>query len=375
MNIDRQLFQKIKNQLFKGKVIILYGARRVGKTTLCKNLIQEYGDTAEYFNCDLFVNQRAFGTSDHEKLRTLIGDKKLIILDEAQTIPKIGQTLKILVDTYPEIQVIATGSSSFDLANKTGEPLVGRARTYMMYPLALSEVINELGPIESEAKLNSIFRFGLMPSVFNKYEQESKEELNDITSKYLYKDILEFEQVKNPAILTDLLRALAFQVGNEVSLRELANLLKINPATVARYIDLLEKTFVIFKLRSFSRNLRKELGKSFKIYFWDLGIRNTLIENYNDLELRNDVGAMWENFCIAERLKKNSYERRFVNTYFWRTYDQKEIDYIEESDGVLRTFEFKSGKSKSKIPTEFLETYKNSTFEIINRENYHQFLV
>jgi len=375
-NFDRIVYQKIKERLFKGKIIILYGARRVGKTTLCKELLQEFGDQGRYFNCESLEVKTALETQNPDRLREFLGRGKMFVLDEAQSVENIGQSLKLLIDTFPEIQIIATGSSSFDLANKTGEPLVGRSYTITLYPLSLAEVANSQSNSQAISDLDLQLRFGFMPNVYNLEVLDQKiEELKEISSKYLYKDILDLEDIRNPRLLTDLLTALALQGGQEVSLRELSNLLNVVHSTVDRYLDLLEKTFVIYRLRSFSRNLRKEIGKSFKVYFWDLGIRNSLILNYNKMDLRTDTGSLWENYCITERLKKNANNRKFVNSYFWRTYDQKEIDYIEEYNGVLHAYEFKYGNKKSKIPTEFLKTYPNSTFTEISRENYFGFLV
>jgi uncharacterized protein len=371
----RLVYDKIKERLFQEKIIILYGARRTGKTTLCKELIGEFGDDGKYFNCENLETRTALEAQNPQRLREFLGQGKLFILDEAQNVNNIGQSLKLLIDNYPEIQIIATGSSSFDLANKTGEPLVGRAFTLTLHPLSIAEISNSTSNSQAISDLSNQLRFGMMPHIYNLGSTEQKiEELQELASRYLYKDILELEDVRSPRLLNDLLRALALQVGQEVSLRELAGLLNVAHTTIDRYLDLLEKTFVIYRLRSFSRNLRKELGKSFKVYFWDLGIRNSLLINYNEINNRTDTGALWENFCITERLKKNSNERRFVNTYFWRTYDQKEIDYIEESNGELHAFEFKFNKKQSKPPTEFLETYTSSDYLEINRENYFKFL-
>lgn len=273
------------------------------------------------------------------------------------------------------MQIVATGSSSFELSQQVGEPLTGRSRQYTLYPFSYSELINNQNLIDINAKLENILRFGLYPEVYNKPENEAIEELQNITSNYLYKDILQFERLRRPDLLLSLLRALALQIGNEVSYNELANLLGENLHTIKRYIELLEKSFIIFRLQSFNRNLRKEIAKGQKIYFYDLGIRNTIIQNYNKIDLRDDKGALWENFFICERLKLNHYKRNFVNTYFWRTYDQLEIDYIEEQSGKLTLFECKyKAFKKVKIPNIFLETYPNCEFNVVAKENFWEYL-
>ncbi len=374
MKIPRTIQSKIVSNLFKNKVIVLFGARRTGKTTLSKFLIEEIPDS-RYINCELLQNKVALETTNSELLKSFIGDNRLIVLDEAQHINNIGLVLKILVDTYPEIQIIATGSSSFDLNHQISEPLTGRSRKFLLYPFSIEELANKYGKAEVGAKLEKFLRFGLYPEVIEKTEVDSIEELNDIASNYLYKDVLQFERLKRPELLLNLLRALALQIGNEISYNELSKLLGENIHTLKRYIELLEKSFVIFRLSSFSRNLRKEIAKGQKIYFFDLGIRNAIIQNFNPIELRNDVGGMWENFCITERVKYLSNHRKFANLYFWRTYDQKEIDYIEEHEGKLKAFEFKFSKPKNeKLPVDFLNEYENTSFQIVHNQNYLDFV-
>jgi predicted AAA+ superfamily ATPase len=349
MLIVREIQEKIESMLFKGKVIIIYGARRVGKTTLVKQILQKY-ENARYINCELLEFKNVLESTNSEILKDFIGHSKLLVLDEAQSINNIGLVLKIINDTFPDVQIIATGSSSFDLANKLSEPLTGRSREFKLFPLAWNELKLTSDIITMTAKLPLFLRFGFYPEVYGQGMLESIEELNNIAGNYLYKDILQLESVRRQDLVLDLLKALAFQIGNEVSLNELANLLDENVHTIKRYIELLEKSFVIFRLRSFSRNLRSEISKGQKIYFLDLGIRNSIIQNYNDLETRNDIGGLWENFCIIERIKENSNKRRFLNPYFWRTYKQKEIDYLEEANGKYNCFEFKyNPKRKSKI--------------------------
>ena len=372
--LPRLIQSQVEERLFKNKVIIIYGARQVGKTTLVKRIFDKYNDKKLYLNCELLSVQRGLSTPEAEKLKSYLGENKLVILDEAQKIANIGLILKILIDTYPDIQIIATGSSSFDLANKINEPLTGRTHTFILYPFSIAETKQQNSRFEIEAKLENILRFGFYPEVFFLSEDGARSRLDEISSNYLYKDILSFEGVKKSSLIVNLLQLLALQLGNEVSYSEIAKQLGVSRLTVQKYLDLLEQSFVIFILRSFSRNLRKEISKSVKIYFYDLGIRNSLIQNFNQLEIRNDRGALWENFCIAERIKRNSNNRVFANYYFWRTYTQKEIDYIEERNGKLFAFEFKWSANKKKIPKEFLNVYNNSEFETINRENYWEFV-
>jgi predicted AAA+ superfamily ATPase len=368
--LTREFQKTIENNLHKGKVLIVYGARRVGKTTLMKQILEAH-PSGTYVNCELLQYKSALETTNSELLKDFIGNTDLLILDEAQQINEIGRVLKIIVDSFPAIQVIATGSSSFELIDKTSEPLTGRSRFYELMPFSLTELIQKYNKIDLNAKLENILRFGLYPEVFDLPEQEAIEELQNISSNYLYKDILRIESIKRPDLIHRLLKALALQLGSESSYNELAGMLGENVHTIKRYIEILERCFVIFRLPSFSRNLRKELGRRNKIYFYDLGIRNSLIMSFNSLDLRNDTSALWENFCIVERLKFNSEKRRFMNKYFWRTYDQKEIDYIEESGGRLHAFEFKWGPvNKSRIPAEFSRTYPDCTCTIINQDNY-----
>lgn len=373
MLLQRILQHTIESALFKGKVIILYGARRTGKTTLVKQILNKQQENAEYINCELQEYHDVLSTTNSVLLKDFIGKKQLIVLDEAQHIENIGLTLKVLVDTFPQVQFIATGSSSFDLSSKISEPLTGRLRQYLLLPLSMEELRQQFSLIDLQAMLPKMMRFGLYPQVFTATGDERIEELADISNNYLYKDILQFENLKKPDLISGLLKAIALQTGSEVSYNELAQLTGTNVHTVKRYLELLEKNFIIFRLGSFSRNLRKEINKSQKFFFYDVGIRNTIIRNYNDSDLRTDTGGLWENFCIVERIKHNENHRNFVNTYFWRTYDQKEIDYIEEAAGELKCFEFKyNPKTKSKIPAEFLTTYPGSSFSVITPKNFYE---
>lgn len=373
---ERTISDSIIDNLFKGKVIVIYGARRTGKTTLAKHILDTYTGTksTKYFSCEDFETKNLLETTNTETLQRTLGLYDLIILDEAQMLNNIGATLKIIHDFLPDLQVIATGSSSFDLRDQIGEPFVGRSRTYTLYSFSLSELA--MDSIQLQSNLEHILRFGLYPTVINQSEEYAKEELSDIKNGYLYKDILAIERIKSSNTLINLLISLALQVGSEVSYNELARKLGISTVTVQKYIDLLEKCFVIFVLPAFSRNIRKEIGtKSKKIYFYDLGIRNAIINSFAPLNLRTDTGVLWENFCIVELIKKARNKRRFLNNYFWRTYDQQEIDFIEEYNGVLYAYEFKfSPKQKVKIPQIFIDTYRPQ-FQVINKENYQKYLI
>ncbi|MEI8054475.1 MAG: ATP-binding protein [bacterium] len=369
MIYQRTIQAVIEKAFFQNKIIILYGARQVGKTTLVKNIMAKYSD-ARYIDCDLLENRQALQVENKAQLESFLGNYKVVVIDEAQRVQNIGLNLKIIHNYLPKVQIIATGSSSFDLANQINEPLTGRAFDYFLLPLSLEELQTRYDVLELSAKLENFLRFGLYPEIVDQPMETAQRLLDTISSNYLYKDILEFESLKRPQQLLNILQLLALQVGNEVSYHEIAKQVGLSSATVQKYIDLLEKTFVIFKLRAFSRNLRKEISKSVKVYFWDLGIRNSLIKNYNQLQLRSDVGALWENFCLVERLKFNHNHQRSVNCYFWRTYEQQEIDYIEESGGQLRAFEFKWTRQKMKPKKQFLAAYSNASFKVINKENF-----
>jgi uncharacterized protein len=375
MLYPRTIKETIVASMFKGKVIILYGARRTGKTTLVKEIMKKFSENSEYINCEAQQYNNTLSSTNRVLLKDFIGNHKLIVLDEAQYIENIGLVLKVMVDTFPDVQFIATGSSSFDLSAKTSEPLTGRLRQFTLLPLSIEEIRIQHSLIDIQAMLPNILRFGLYPQVFAATGKEKTEELTDISNNYLYKDVLRFENLKKPDLVHSLLKALALQLGSEVSYNELAQITGTNVHTVKRYLELLEKSFIIFRLGSFSRNLRKELVKSQKIYFHDVGIRNAILRNYIEPELRNDMGGLWENFCINELMKFNENHRRVVNTYFWRTYDQKEIDYIEEYDGKLHCYEFKySKRTKVKKPVEFFNTYPNSAFKVISTENFYELM-
>ena len=363
--ITRLLEQKIRNDLFKGKIIIVYGARRVGKTTLAKRLIEEFKDSGRYLNCEILSVETALSDREPEKLRAFLGGYKIIVLDEAQVVPEIGKILKLMNDSIGDVQIIATGSSSFDIAYKTSETLTGRAYHYILYPLSVLELSAQNDWLQVSSNLERLLIYGSYPQVYLSDNERAVKELEEITTSYLFKDLLHYDGIKKSRLLRDLLVSLALQLGSEVSYNELATKLGVNSMTIQKYIDLLEQCHIIFRLHSFSRNLRKELSKSFKVYFYDTGIRNALINNYNPLSLRNDSGALWENFCIAERIKSNEYMGKTVNAYFWRTYDQKEIDYVEEVGGKITGYEFKYSDTKKSIKNkEFSGTYKAEVYTV-----------
>jgi len=371
--IKRLLENNIKETLFKGKTIILYGARQVGKTTLAKNILNDFGKDGRYLNCEIFSVEQNLNIAEPEKLKAFLGNYKVIVLDEAQNLSNTGRILKVITDTLKDMQIIATGSSSFDLANKAAEPMTGRIFTHTLFPLSVLEIKKNSDWLTVDAQLERLLRYGSYPEVFTSNEETAENKLGELASSYLFRDLLKFEGIKKSSLLKNLLISLALQLGNEVTYNELATKFGVSSLTIQKYIDLLEQGFVIFKLNSFSRNIRKELTKAFKIYFYDNGIRNALINNFNPISLRADVGALWENFCISERIKANSYNNRKVNCYFWRTYDQKEIDYIEEVSGKITGYEMKySEKPKFKIPKGFCENYDAEVHKI-DKSNYWNF--
>ena len=376
--INRAIIEDFKSQIKPGKVLILLGARRVGKSHLLKKVIEDL-DTSQL----LILNGEDQTTIDRMSIRSvenfklLLGNANYLIIDEAQNIPDIGLKLKLLVDEIPTTHVIVTGSSMFELSNKLGEPLVGRSHVVQLFPFAQLEYQQYENIVQTDAKLEQRLIFGSYPELIHLNEIEGKKDyLEGLISSYLLKDILAYEVIKKADKLIDLLRLIAFQIGNEVSIDELAmNLKGISRNTIESYLDLLSKVFVIYPVRGFSRNLRKEISKSNRWYFYDNGIRNALIRNYNTLNLRNDTGQLWENYLMTERLKVNSYLKRRVNTFFWRTYDQQEIDLIEESGANLAAFEFKWNKNKVKVPTAWKNNYFEATFEVINKDNYLPFVL
>lgn len=377
MLYSRQAYPLIKQKLQPNKVILLFGPRRAGKTTLLKQLIADLQTkmTIKFVNGENSIVQNEFSSQSIEKLSAVVGKTQLLILDEAHRIPEIGLNLKLIVDHIPDLMVIASGSASFALSQEVGEPLTGRKKTVYLFPLSAQEIIANRDLLYYQEIRDNLLIYGGYPEAFFLSTLEEKQEyLRGLLDAYLFKDILELEQIKNPKKIRDLLTLLAFQIGKEVSLAELANSLNMHINTIARYLDLLEKSFLIINIRGFSRNLRKEITKTSRYYFYDNGVRNALINNFNELNLRNDVGQLWENYLIIERMKKQHYQPIISNNYFWRTYDQKEIDWVEEREGKLFGYEIKWGKKKSKEPKSWKATYTNASFEIIDQNNYLNFI-
>ena len=371
--IKRKIQESIEKSLFKGKIIIIYGARQVGKTTLAREIQKKQPDKSAYFNCDEPDVRTALTDKTSTEMKAFFGDKKLVILDEAQRVKNIGLALKLLIDSFPEIQIIATGSSSFDLSNQVNEPLTGRKYEFFLYPFALEELIGAYSPLEINRLLEQRLVLGMYPEIVLG-GNEAAEKLKSIAKSYLYKDVLQFQNIKHSEAIEKLLQALALQIGNEVSFNELAQTAGIDKNTVASYLRILEQAFIIFRLPPFSRNLRNELKKLRKFYFFDTGVRNALINNFNPLQLRQDIGALWENFVISERLKYNRNNNEEKNIYFWRTLEGKEIDYIEDAGGKLSGAEIKWTAEKFRQPKLFLETYPGSTLRLVNKNSYLGFL-
>ncbi|HAD13316.1 MAG TPA: hypothetical protein DCF33_12875 [Saprospirales bacterium] len=375
MKIKRIIQEQIEQRLTPGKVVILLGPRQVGKTTLLKDILAK--ETSSYLFVsgeDRFV-QGWLGSQSIETLRQNIGKYPLLVVDEAQHVLNIGLNLKLAIDHIPNLRILATGSSSFDLSNQTGEPLVGRKWEFELYPISQLELSATEAPFQTAELLPQRLIYGSYPEVITSVGKSDKRELlNQIVNGYLYKDLLVFEEIRKSKKIIEILTLLAFQVGNIVSVLELSRAVGMNTRTIEKYLDLLEKVFVIKRLGGYSKNLRKEISKGSKYYFWDNGIRNAIINNFNELNLRNDVGALWENYLIMERLKKQHYTKIFSNNYFWRTYDQKEIDFVEERDGGLYGFELKWSKSSIKPPSIWIESYPEARFESINKDNYLPFI-
>ena len=368
-------YKNLDTYVKPNKALIIFGARQVGKTTLLQDYLQTTKLKYKLDSGDNIHIQQLLDSQDIDKIVEYAQGYELIAIDEAQKIKNVGQGLKILIDNIPGIKIIATGSSSFELAGQIGEPLTGRKITLTLYPISQLELESIYNRYELKRKLEEFLIYGSYPEIITSNNKTEKIRLlNEIASSYLLKDILELERVKSSKILIDLLRHLAFQIGSEVSLTEIAQKIGIDYKTVARYIDLFEKAFVLYNLRGFSRNLRKEITKKSKYYFYDTGIRNAIISNFNSLDIRNDAGILWENFLFMERLKKQAYKDIYTNNYFWRTWDQKEIDLVEEREGKLFGYEFKWGNKPIKAPKEWLNTYSNAEFFVINQDNYLDFI-
>ncbi|MEQ1747632.1 MAG: ATP-binding protein [Saprospiraceae bacterium] len=372
--IPRKLEQTVLQKIGSGKAIIVIGPRQVGKSTLLGKLAQQSGKKVLLLDCDERDDRDLLTDTTSTELRAHIGEAELVLIDEAQRVKNIGLTLKLFTDKISEVQVIVTGSSSLDLSNQINEPLTGRKSEHMMFPLSTSELIDYHGQSAETRLLHRRLLYGFYPEVVNNPGNETNA-LRDISKSYLYKDLFAFREIRKPELLENLLKALALSLGNEVSFNELAVITGSDQLTVQRYLDLLEKSFVIFRLSAFSRNLRQELTRTRKIYFYDNGIRNAILNNFLPLENRADTGALWENFLVSERLKWLRYSGKHPNTYFWRTKTGQEIDYLEEQDGHIAAYEFKwNPKRTVKLPQAYSDAYPGSTFEVIQPENYLKFV-
>lgn len=372
--VKRKLLQRIQEKLFRGKAIILLGPRQTGKTTLFREVTENQKKEVLWLDADEPIVRTSLTNVNIAELRKLIGNHKIVVIDEAQQIKNIGLTLKLITDHLPEIQLLVSGSSALELAEELSEPLTGRKFEYFLYPLSYEELTDRHGWLEEKRLLDHRIIYGSYPEVVTTAD-EPLEVLTLLAGSYLYKDIFKYKDLRRPELLESLLQALAFQLGSQVSYHELSQQIGADSETVQRYIELLEKTYVIFRLRSFSRNLRNEIKKSRKIYFYDNGIRNALVSNFNPLNLRNDRGVLFENYLVSERMKFLHYNGIVANRFFWRTHQQQEIDYIEERGGILHAFEFKwNPATKAKMPATFINAYGNSTFKLITSENYESFL-
>lgn len=372
--IKRDLERNINNRLFKNKAIIVLGARQTGKTTLIKELLKAYKDVL-WLNGDENDTVALFDSASSNRFKTILAGKKILVVDEAQRIGNIGLKLKLITDQIPNIQLIATGSSAFELSNKVNEPLTGRKWEYQLFPFSYSELTRHFGILEEKQLLNHRLIYGYYPDVVNNPGDE-KEILKQLSDSYLYKDILMWGGLKKPEKLVKLLQALALQLGSEISYNNLASLLELDNETVYKYIQLLESAYIIFKLPALNRNLRKELKRGRKIYFYDNGIRNSLIANFNVPELRNDIGALWENFVVSERQKYLQHKEIWTNRYFWRTSDQQEIDYVEERDGKFFAYKIKwNTKKRPRLSKTFSRAYPDHKYTIINPDNFEEFIV
>ncbi|WP_195546512.1 ATP-binding protein [Bacteroides intestinalis] len=374
--IHRKLQSVIEGNLFKGKAIILIGARQVGKSTLFNQIIKERKEAVLTLNCDEPEVKEMLTNINTPELKMLIGSNTIVVIDEAQRVPEIGLTLKRITDNFVNVQLLVTGSSSFELQSNLNEPLTGRKYEYHLYPISTAELYDTQGLLAVKQMFESRLIYGSYPDIIN-HADEAKELLMNITNSYLYKDLLAINEIRRPVLLEKLLIALALQTGNEVSYNEVAQTIGTDNKTVEKYIDLLEKCYVIFRLNAFNRNLRTELKKGKKIYFYDNGIRNAVIQNFAPLSLRQDTGALWENFFISERIKANHYKGNYAKSFFWRTTQQQEIDYIEEADGKFTAFEMKwnPNKRQTTFPSPFLNNYPIKETVIITPENYLEWIM
>jgi len=375
MYIQQKQLENLITSVQPGKVVVVYGARRTGKTTLLKEYLKGIQESYLFVSGEDITVQGYLSSQSIEKLASFVGKARLLVIDEAQKINNIGLNLKLIVDHMPETRVIATGSSSFDLARNVGEPLTGRKRTLVQYPLAQLELSANEHRHETDARLEERLIYGSYPEVvLLQGNREREQYLKEIISSYLYKDILELEGIRHSSKISRLLQLIALQIGKEVSYTELGTSLGMSKNTVDHYLDLLEKSFVIRKLGGFSRNLRSEVTKNSRYYFIDNGIRNALINNFNTVDLRTDAGDLWENYLVIERMKRQEYLRETANNYFWRTYTRKELDLVEEQNGQLHGYEIKWGDARPKPPKEWLDAYPQATWSLINKNNYLDFI-
>ena len=376
-SISRFLGAQLSKRIGQNKVLLIYGTRRVGKTNMLKILEAENKEKCLMLNCEDYDVKQLLANQTARNYKSILADKTLVLLDEAQVITNIGQHLKFMIDTFPQITIIATGSSSFDLMNQSGEPLTGRSYQYNMYPLSFGELVKENGFIDAYQQLEELLIYGSYPEIQLLESKNDKEKyLKELVSNYLLKDILAFENIRNANKIIDLLQLIAYQTGSEVSIQELGNQLGISKNTVERYLDLLTKVFVLFKVGGYSKNLRKEIVKSSKWYFWDLGLRNALVSDFRPLDYRPDKGLLWENYCFSERIKFMHYNNKKPEYYFWRTYDGQEVDMIEILDNTVKAFEFKyKKKANIKPPAAFSTNYPEVVFTYIDKENIAELLM
>lgn len=377
MLLPRALTSIITNKLQASpKGIILYGPRQAGKTTLITDVIRQLGVKVLTVNGDQSKYLDVLSSRDGDRLKNLVAGYDMLFVDEAQRIPEIGINLKIIIDTIPSVKIVATGSSSLDLASKISEPLTGRVWTYRLYPMSFLELSHVYNRFELNTHVEERLVYGSYPEIFSHAgDIQKREYLQNLIDAYLYKDMLELGGIRNSTKIRDLLKLIAFQVGSLVSISELGNALEMGKDTVNRYIDLLEKSFVIFRMPGLSRNLRKEITKMGKIYFYDPGVRNMLIDNLKPLKDRNDVGLLWENFLIVERMKRLAYTGGYASTYFWRTHTGAELDYVEETGGKLYGYEFKYGSKTARAPTSWRAAYPDASFTSINQDTYLPFVL
>jgi len=373
--IKRVVQENILKKIKPGKVVVLVGARRTGKTVLLKEIMKAVNEPNLMLSGEDYRTSEMLSNKGILEYKQLLGDKRFLIIDEAQKIENIGRKLKLMIDEIDGLKIIVTGSSTFDLNNQIGEPLTGRKHTIYLYPIAQCEWQNYENLIETTSRLEHRMIYGNYPELIHMQDNnEMADYLYELVGSYLLKDILELDNIKNSSKLLNILRLLAFQIGHTVSINEIAQNAGVSKNTVDRYLDLLEKVFVVFRLEGYSRNPRKEISKSPRYYFYDNGIRNALIANFNSLNLRNDHGALWENYIISERIKFLSYNNIHANCFFWRTYNQQEIDWIEEREGQLFAYEMKYQKPKAKVPSAWFKYYPDSQFHLIHSNNYLEFI-